>query len=396
MTKRLAIAAVVGVLSLAGCAVYEGPVPELDTIDQPVGLLVHPDGRYLYVLSSNFDGTSRTEDGGLLSVIDTDTGEILSDDTWRVASFGARMNFGGDPAAPDALYAVTRGDNALYMFDLDAEGRPTCPGATRPNDGSACAVERPMGADPYDVIEVDRWTRDSDGGGADLRAVAVASLGDELTFVTVRDGNRETARVRRAEFPGGPNTMVQLTADDLLVAGRFSNRLSVVTWYHDADDEVAGFVETRRVSLPNRTQRSEVRDVAVSTMEPVAWLTHRGPSGITRLDVSLDATGTPRARTVARWSLEGGPSDLVVVEEDGIEVLYTTLATTGEVAAVDGATGALLATIPVGDDPFAMAWDPTRNQRLWVALFGEDAIVGIDLDPTSSTFRQVVTRIGGE
>ena len=177
------------------------------------------------------------------------------------------------------------------------------------------------------------------------------------------------------------------------VAGRTSNLLSVLTWYRDADDEVAGFVETRRTTLPNRTPRSEVRDIAVSSMAPVAWVSHRGPSGITRLDVSLDATGTPRARTVARWDIDGGPSDLVVVEESGREVLYTTLATTGEVAAIDGSTGALLATIAVGDDPFAMAWDGTRHQRLWVALFGEDAVVGIDLDPTSATFRQVVSRV---
>jgi YVTN family beta-propeller protein len=328
-------------------------------------------------------------------MIDTDTGEILAGSTLRTASFGARLAFGGDPGAPDTLYAVTRGNNALYVFGLDELGTLSCSAATTPNDGAACAVAASMGPDPFDVAEIERWTLESAGGDVDMRGVAVASLGDQLTFVTLRDGEVDTARVRRTDLPGAPNTMVQLTADDLLVAGRASNLLSVLTWYRDANDDVAGFVETRRTVLPNRSQRSEVRDIAVSSRDAIAWLSHRSPSGITRLDVSPDASGVPRARSVARWNIDGGPSDLVVVDEAGREVVYATLAESGEVAAIDGSTGVVLARIPVGDDPFAMAWDPVRHQRLWVALFGEDAVVGIDLDTTSSTFRQVVVRIGG-
>ena len=56
---------------------------------------------------------------------------------------------------------------------------------------------------------------------------------------------------------------------------------------------------------------------------------------------------------------------------------------------LDAATGEVEARIDVGEAPYDVAYDE-RRQRLLVSLFEEGAVVAIDIDPTSPTFRNVI------
>lgn len=368
---------------IQACDPYVGPVPDADELRYPVGLAVHPSGRWLYVLGTNFDATYRVEDGGTVQVIDTDTMTIVPDATVRVASFGGRLALGGDPSAPDTLWAATRGDDSIVGIDVLNDGAMlSCGGSSDTRD---CRVSD-LPADPYDLREVYR------APDTDLRTVAVASLSGAVSVIDVAGSPGDSPNVRSRAIVAGANNVEPYDDDSLLVSGRFSTSVVHVGWARGQDGLIASIVPLRTLTIPVPGRTTEIRDIAVSTDRARAYFSSASPAGIDVFDITADTDGDIRGRYVGRWDLDDAPADMVLVSEAGRDVLYVALADADVVVAIDPATGVVESRIPVGALPFGLAVDRVNRQRLYVSLFDAHSVAAIDINPASASWRRVVAR----
>jgi DNA-binding beta-propeller fold protein YncE len=374
------------VAAVAGCDPYVGPVAATGELHTPVGLAVHPSGDWVYVLSSNFEGNFRVNDGGSVDIIDAEQLTLVEGATVRVPSYGARLAFGGDATAPDRLYAATRSSDAVIALSVSADGSAlTCNGALL-SDG--CSIG-PFPGDPYDVVEVAH-----EAGVDGVRTIAVASLAGSVSMADVRGNAFDAASIRSRGVVGGSNNVVLLPGfDELLAAGRFSNTLVNLTWYRGASGDVAAIVPLRTMSIASPSPSSEVRDIALSSDQTLAWVTAARPGAVQLFDVSRDSAGNIRGRFLARFDLDGAPADVVLVEDGEQPVLYVSQPDLNSIAVIDALSGTYVDSIYVGGLPFALAADVNVRKRLYVTLFDANAVAVIDIDPSSSSFRRVIGRV---
>jgi len=384
MNTRRTIWGVTALLSLAmSCAQYEGPIPPVGEIRQPVGVAVHPSGDFIYVVNSNFSAEYRLEDGGSVSVIDADTLEVIPERTVRVGSYGAKFAFlGDDPAQPSHLALAVRSDNSVVVLDLAEDGgNITCQGTL---NSTPCRV-LDLPADPYAITYINNEAELD----AEARSFAVVSLSGRVAIVTLRDGTVDTAEIEPAGVVGGANTLLYLSEANLVyILGRFSNNLLALTWVRDAGGSIEALVSLGTAPIVTPGDFSEVRDAAFSSDRSTIFATTNRPDSLISFRVTRDASVSGRALYGGRIDIDGRPSDLRVVHERGHDVLYVALADGSAIHAVDPRTGFAETVIPLAGLPFAMAHDPVR-QRLYVSLFDADAVAVIDIDPQSPAFRTV-------
>ncbi|HEU4385105.1 MAG TPA: hypothetical protein VFR85_16595 [Anaeromyxobacteraceae bacterium] len=203
LSKRIAVLALV---AAAGCRDSFPPIPgPFDRFYYPVGLAVrrlppspsYPVGRTaLLVASTNFDLRYDYHVGGALLAVDPDaSADALAGDPTlavlggvNIGSFGGEVDYLDGACAPLAaadpfvagggakVVVASRGEQAIYLVDMDAEGRLTC-------DGCAQAV-LPQALDPYDVIA----TCSLPGAGDVARAyVTHLRAPDNVGFLTELD-----------------------------------------------------------------------------------------------------------------------------------------------------------------------------------------------------------------
>lgn len=373
-----------------GCIRYEGAIPEADQLETPGHALLHPSGRWLYVLNTNFDGTYRVPDGGGVLVIDLDTFEIRPETTVRLGSFGGRLAFAGDdPAAPDTLVVSVRGDRSLVVLDLANDGASVRCGRD-PRDGAdglACRILN-LPRDPFAVLPLGRDTE------LDRDYFAVATLNGRVATVTSDRARPSDSRVESIPVLNGAAALVPFPrTSQFLVAGRFSDRIASLTWFLRADGSASPPVLYATTQLAESFNGAEIRDALLSQDGRFLYLASSGPSSIVVLELSVDAGGQGRVTYRTRFDLDGAPSSLTSVVEQGEETLYVALADRGEVVAFAPRTGEMLERIAVGGLPAGVVADVTRHNRLYVPLFDDNAVAVIDLDPASPNFRRLVRRI---
>jgi hypothetical protein len=369
------------------CAQFEGLLPTGQDINEPVGIAVHPSGRYVYVVNSNFNVEFDVAEGGHLTVIDADTLTATTDEPWHFGSYGALVSLGGDdPAMPDSLAIAVRGTGDIQILRVTEDGRRvTCPEGEIPED---CSVA--IGRDPYAVIPVPR----QQGIDSTIDSWMVASLDGQVTLVSTANDDPRTSTAAGSVVQTGANVLAVMPATgEILMASRFGTRVYTLAWYHTVQGEAGGVVLGRSLSLPTPGDRVEMRDVAFSSDGERAWLTGQSPAALYTLDVRPDSRGLARNVLLGRIDLDGAPAELVAVNEQGRDVLYVALADDEAIVVLDAATGVLLDRIELTGLAFGLAWDGIRHQRLYVTLFDTDSIGVIDLNPTSPFFRTVVAVI---
>ncbi|MBU6159937.1 MAG: hypothetical protein KGO50_02340 [Myxococcales bacterium] len=371
-------------VGLGACAQFEGLLPTGQDINDPVGIAVHPSGRYVYVVNSNFNVEFDVAEGGHLTVIDADTLTATTDEPWHFGSYGARVSLSGDdPNMPDSLAVAVRGTGDVQILRVTEDGRRvTCPGGEIPED---CSVS--IGRDPYAVIPVPRQS----GIDNTIDSWMVASLDGQVTLVSVANDDPRTSTTAGRAIQTGANVLAVVpSTGEVLMASRFGTRIYTLAWFHTLEGEAGGVVPARSLSLPTPGDRVEMRDVAFSSDGERAWLTGQNPAALYTLDVRPDGQGLARNTLLSRVDLDGAPADLVAIHEQGRDILYVALADDEAIAVIDGTTGVLLDRIELTGLAFGLAWDGVRHQRLYVTLFDTDSIGVIDLNPTSPFFRTVV------
>jgi DNA-binding beta-propeller fold protein YncE len=139
------------------------------------------------------------------------------------------------------------------------------------------------------------------------------------------------------------------------------------------------------------------RDLALSKDGTRLYATYRGPDSLLIVDITDDASGNPRGRVLQRVSLADDPGDIEVVTADnGDELLYVSCFRGDRIEVVDARSGTPVGSIRTGQGPSGMAFVDRPDlgiRRLYVALFNENALGVIELDPSSPYYHTEIGEI---
>jgi hypothetical protein len=385
MNVRTAI--IITASALSACVQYDGTEAPRDQLSYPVGIAVHPDGNSIYVVSSNFDGSYRLNDGGTLHRIDAESLTLDNAAAVTIPSFGAGLvtSDRDDDGVVDRLFVAVRGDDALAALDLDPAGRASCAGGV---DGGDCLIGE-LGGDPFAPLVLPR----DPGIEAPTETVAVACMDGDVSLVTVRaDLSESTATSARLVRGASAIAHVERTGETY-VAGRFTRSIATLDWFRNVAGDIGEVLADRVFTVPMPGQISETRALVIGPDGVTGYMTMNRPDGIQVLDLSPDPEGRGRNRPLEFIDLDGAPSELAVVDEPGGLVAYVALAEEDELVAVNLSTGLVETHIDIEGLPYGVAADTTHRHRLYVTLFDANAVGVVDIDPASPTFRQVIARV---
>lgn len=406
------IATGVAIFALAACDEYQGLSPDPAKLHFPLGVAVHPDGRYVYVLSTNFDGKYRIDEGGTVSVVDTQSGTILSGPTVRLASFGGQLAFARPTEdGPGQLVATTRGDDALNLlevsaagdrvwcdgdgafdalYDLAAAAAPTAlaaalglPPATGDETGENCKVDG-LAASPFALTALrSDWSRPLAGDGwTRWDWWGVGSLAGTVSVVGVPNGDLGKATtVSTTGVAVGTSALVRVR-DQLVAAGRYGNQLSVISAVEDGSGAPIALQVARSLTLPFSTTQGamESRGLEYSERLERLFVSINQPTGIATVEVGSDTDGGATLNYSGLLPLLGSPTAIALRESADRSLLFVLLQARDELVVLDAGTGQTLSRLLVGESPSAMAFSPDGT-KLYISLFGEDALAVVALDP---------------
>lgn len=398
--------------ALAACDEYEGLSPDAAKLHYPLGVAVHPDGRFVYVLSTNFDGEYRIDQGGTVSIIDTQSRTILDGSTVRLASFGGQLQFTRPTAdGPGQLVATTRGDDALNLLEVSATGdRVWCDGdssfgslydllaaaapaalttalglppASTDETGTNCLVSG-LAPSPFALTALrSEWSRPlASDGWTHWDWWGVGSLSGAVSLVGVPNGDvAKATTVRTTGVAAGTSALVSI-GDQLVAAGRYGNQLSVLSAAQDGSGAPVALQTTRSITLPFSTSSGamESRGLAYSELLKRLFVSINQPAGIATVEVGTDADGGATLAFSGHLPLLGLPTAVTLRETADRSLLFLLLQSRDELLVLDAATSQTLSRLFVGNAPSAMAFSPD-GAFLYISLFGDDALAVVKLDP---------------
>jgi DNA-binding beta-propeller fold protein YncE len=387
-------AAICLVSALGACGVnVEGDDPPANSIYEPVGLALHPSGRYLYVVNSNFDLAYRRDRGGSVVVVDTDTMNIVPGGGVQVGTFGGLIQL-NSPASgdPTRAYVAVRGDRTVVALELSEDGSQLrCNGE---QTSQACVLPTPN-EDPFG-LSVRSLEFDIDGVSTPVDLVAVSHLlGDSVTaFAIPGDGLAGFTRVTSPLISGGNAIARSPRTNHFYVTGRFESSVVAFRPVFDSDGEIEGLFETGSVDIDRAAPFGGVdsRGIDFNQAGTMAFVANRAPDSLLLVDVGpTDPQTGAGARNVVVDTIQmpASPATVRAVEvEPGRELVYVSIFGQEEVVVVDPVTRTIIQNIALPSEGFDLVADTVLHKRLYVSLFEENTIGYIDLDPSSETFHQ--------
>jgi hypothetical protein len=424
---------VVLALLCIGCEPFEEPLPRRDRLHFPIGMALHPNGNYLYVVNSNFDGRYAADRGSTIAVVDTRTLQLYSLGGAFLPSFAgyAALN-----EASNKLYVTARQGNSLVALDVSADGSALYCGRDDSQtdglsaDGFACTIRtiREDGnarvpSDPFGVAVTTIQRRIGDQevpidvvGMAHINSANVSALalpGQDISAATLRisalieNSNQITIR---------PNSL------DMVVAGRGTNRLVVFSPFIGPDGRMEALIRRGQIEL-SRVSGQSVDARGVSFSRDGRWLytVTRFPNllHIFRVLPSNVDTGAGVQYDLDRTvNICLAPSEVVShVGPDGRELLYVTCYRGRRVQVIEPRQGIVLADVELDAAPYHMVTEagmasrcrfPGDTCRGFITMFNDspDASKGcvetnvgcgsvavIDLDPASERYHQIIAKV---
>lgn len=387
---------------LASCGVtVVGDDPPLDEFYGPVGMALHPTGKYLYVVNSNNALEYREDRGGSVVVVDTDRGEIVPGGSVQIGSFGGSIAL-NSPAngEPSKAYVAVRGDSSLTVLDLEGGGASfRCKGETL---SAACRLVLENG-DPFGLA-VTTTTRNSVGDDAaepmEVDFVSVAHLlGSQITGVSLLNGDLRASSLVTASLVAGANDVALSARNNHFYAtSRFTNTVVSFRPVFGTDGHIEGLFRVDEVEVENAAPYNGVdsRGIAFGEGGKMAYVANRGPDSLLFMDIGpTDAQSGSGSRNqiVDSMVMPAEPSDVAVVDFGDEELIYVTAYNASQIMVVDPKTRTVVETIEMSSPPYEMVIDSVRHKRIYASLFEENAVAVIDIDPESASFNQVISVI---
>lgn len=428
MKFRVISACLGGLIALTSCvSQYEEPLPPRDQLHYPIGAELHPGGRYLYVVNSNFDTRYRGDQGGTISVIDTETMQIVSQGSPFIPSFGAYLKLNADASK---AYVTTRHDNEVIVLNVSEDGRALfC--ARGGGGGSAntsdCAIRRVpdqrdgarIASDPFglDVTTVSR-THPESGEETRVDVVNLSYLrGNQVTTLTFPGQEFSSATMRSASLIAGGNAIARRPGSlDFYVAGRSTNIIAIHQPYINDLGTVEAIVRRGTIELSRAVEAVDARGLAFSESGDFLYVATRRPSALHV--VAIDRSAGLRHEVVDVIPLRRRPTDVVIHRTaQGRELIYVPSYTEGTIEVIDPQARAIVDVIEVGRSPYQIVIEkgegrcqaPGQPCRAFVTLFDDTggqgqtcdgsadqncgALAVVDLDPESPRYHQIIKKI---
>jgi hypothetical protein len=390
-----------------------GATPPLDRLHFPTGVTLHPDGRHIAVVSSNFDlGFSR----GALFMVDLDLVDERLGVPGRVVNLVDDVfnqvvvipPFGNEPVfarGGDFLLLSARGENILLEIPLSLDegrvdfgcrfseelGAPLC--------GLAPSSLQVPGNDPFLVVVIAESEQRVIGLITTLSSPQIFyfrlnfertddqrltldnrsfSLDEEgYTLEGIPRGVRGLAlRPRVGEIPSHAFVAVERTAP-----GRLGRAIDLV-WFDAQEGRRQGL---RSLDLTALTGSIEVRDVAISPGGDAVFVLLRNPDALVRVELENDEGGVS-ARLGGITSTCFQPVDLATARlspagADAFERVYVGCFDNDTVLAYETRTLFETETLRnMGRGPYSLSVDPGHEPpRLYVSFFLDDTVGVVDL-----------------
>lgn len=417
---------------LGACEIYDGDLPPTDELQMPNALAVHPTGKYLYVLNSNYNSNYRQDLGGSLSIVDLEEMNILADRTLCLPSFGSGLAFSASHFGEDEprfILGVSKSNRGLFTLALNEAGDHvsctykgedignTCvsdiaklKGVSKKHRRLPCEI-RDITDDPSAAIAIppieNVTPMEQDAFmivGQRLGSIIALNLVDgEIRGHDVQGAQNKQLHLSTIfdRFIGGATAMARhpLT-DEIYVSGRNDRTINAVKWLREPTGDPAandrqGFAVqpalSGRVQLKTNASNLELRALRFSDNGERLYAISRRPGSLFVIDTSLDKDGRPRNQHMHRILVSGQPGSFDLITQEGRTYAYISLFDKRKVAVVDVESGTRVSTIDVGATPYAITADPVRP-RVYVALFEDNAVAVIDADPNRPTWnRQIAT-----
>jgi DNA-binding beta-propeller fold protein YncE len=440
-------ASAVGLLGACG-EQFEPPRPPQAQLNFPVGLELHPNGRFLYVVNSNFNARYRADSGGTVAVVDTRTMEIIEGGTPFLPSFGGEIELNDNASR---AYVATREDDAVVafrvgkgadgakdggaLFCLDGEGEPT-------SNPAPCTIDRipdtgegsPLSTDPFglEVTTLER-TNPETGDEVTIDLVNVAYVGsNRVSTISLPDQTVEGASLQTAALVPGSNQIVRRPGTlSYYVAGRNTNVVARFAPFMNFGSsgnfgEVEGLFEQGEIPLSNfvtsngNRVSADARGIAFDETGETLYVATRRPDNLyvfSLVSSDPETGGGLEHRLTASIPLRDNPSDIVLHEgPDGRQLLYIPSFDDQSINVVDPQAKTVVDVIELDASPYDLVVDtsskrcqtPGQTCRAYVSLFDDTTLsadecepnsdqcgsVGVlDLDPASPRFNQMIRKI---
>jgi hypothetical protein len=446
-SRRPVLVALLVLMSTAGLVScgesYQAPLPERDRIHYPVGLSMHPDGRFLYVVNTNFNVRYRPEIGGTVSVVDTRSMRIQAEQSPYIPSFGGDIELNDDASK---AYVATRQGNSVISLNVAgpssdtgvAGGTLSCPGpdGQSTSDPARCIVDRVpnqdggslLPSDPFGLsVDTIRPTNPATGQAVPIDLVSVAYLASEnVSTIAFPNRSIEGATMESAALLPGANAIERRPGTlNMYAAGRRDAGVSVFTpLINRSNDgnfgEVQALISKGGFDLSPSASNVDARDIAFGPDGDTLYVISRRPDALHIVDIGPadpDTGEGTRHRVRTSISLEDQPSSLVVHRgADGKRRIYVSCYDDRSIQVVDPAAEVVTDVIEVDGRPYDMVTDkaddrcqnPGETCRLYVSLFNDPpgtksscgptaaqcgSLAMIDLDPSSSRYHRVVSKL---
>lgn len=426
---------------------YEAPVPARDRVHYPVGMAMHPDGRYLYVVNSNFNARYRADTGGTVSVVDTRSLEIQGDRSPFLPSFGGSIELNGDASK---AYVTAREGNTVVGFEVadgessvpaggalfcrDEEGEPTAdPEACWIREVATDGSSSGLSTDPFGlaVSSIER-EHPASGEQVPIDLVNLAYLGsNRVSTISLPDRSPDRASMQTAGLINGSNRIVQRPGTlSYYVAGRSSSLVARFTPFlntRTADNfgRVEALFRQGEIVVSNFTSGGEAaatntRGLAFDESGDRLYVATRRPDALHVFDLGASDPETGSGLEHV-WNgsiaLPDQPSD-IHVHRDAMDRrrVYVPSFADDSIAVVDPEVQTVVDRIELGASPHEMVIDtaPDRCEnpgevcRGYVSLFEDEgsasascgpdtescgAVGVVDLDPASPRYHQLISKI---
>ena len=399
-------------LGLAACDIQnEGIAPPTDELIFPVGLVMDPGGRILYVANANFD---LRYNGGTVVAVDLEAVEgaqpgpsapvpaedvIDGGSTVRIGTFASDLALSPDGTR---LFVPVRGDNSLTWIDIDdgGERRLRCWDGTPRGGAPPCTGDHVIGSGTNDLGL--RLPSEPYGVAfADTYAVVTHAGEGEISLIADVPGRPELVDIQGDLPAAASGIAVHPVTRRVYVAHRGASTLSTLDIYDgssvdaiDADNRPA-LIPRRAVPIGIVSTGADSRALAFHPDGHAVYVTNRAPRSLLTLDTALGNQGVPLDEWRDAIALGQGPSRLVVHTEpdSGRTLVYAVCFNDGVVFVIDPEAGRVDGILWTGEGPHAVAFDDTRKW-VFVATFVTSTIEVYDDDPTSASYRERLFTIG--
>ncbi|MEC8024920.1 MAG: hypothetical protein VX223_13375 [Myxococcota bacterium] len=381
-------------LPLVCCSGPESLMHPVDIVRFPTSVVADPDGRYVYVLNSNFDLSFI---GGSVSVIDTQTNRVVTSDGTGigVGGYGGQLAIvpGADGDASGIL--VTDRDNDQITFvdigERDDSSPPVMSCDILGDDGFCTGYA--TSSDPFGVAV--KPARNGEAGHA---------------FVTTFDGQISIFRIGDTVTPD--RSALSFLSSHAVDAGAYGMAVHPVSGVAYSTSKFANSVYTLRIADPeanpgeqasvdvarslivsNGTGGSDFgRGIAFSQNGQQLYVAYRSPPALVIIDTSIAADGSARNEVVDAVPLASGPAAVAVAPAGpaGEERVIVTMYDQDMFAVLDPAARTVIHQAKIGDGPFDVTVSNGDGRlRAYVSLFEESAVSVIELLPGASQFSEI-------